>query len=318
MDGKFFIAYLKDMCQVAPNTVRTYGYSLAWLAKRIEGFLVREGEGRTVVEIPTPEQVIDYMDRNKVGETRRMLSYTAMKVWHKCHGEEAERKRYGAPLVDCKRCVDATYEKQQKSETETKNWVEQGCLKKYAAELRKRTYALDKNQLFTKDQYAELQLGFMLTYLLKYPVRRDLATVQWTVPDEDDKTTNYLDGAVREVVYQKYKTSKHHGTIKHKLSRDMWRLLALIRKQQKMRKLDDGPILLSRYWRAMSPNAFGMWMKREMKKCPGCEDKSVGCMAVRKSVITHKRRGCMSFQKRAAFAKECMHSARQQEFYRKF
>ena len=96
----------------------------------------------------------------------------------------------------------------------------------------------------------------------------------------------------------------------------MWRLFGLLRKQQKMRDIDSGTILLNRYWKPMTKNGYSSWLKREMKSCKGCEDKNVGCLIIRHAVITHMRRKCMTTHQREAFANQCMHSAGLNEKYR--
>ena len=85
--------------------------------------------------------------------------------------------------------------------------------------------------------------------------------------------------------------------------------LSIIRRQQKLRHLPTGHVLLNRYWRLMSPNGYSTYFKREMKKMPGCERKTVGCMAIRHSVITHFRRGEMKITAEKAFADRCMHKS---------
>ena len=312
MDATFWRTQLSVCEGLSENTIKTYGYSLAWLAKRMDQFEAND-TGRLEITVPTPEQVIDYMDSNKVGHSRRMLSYTAMKVWHNCRGEKADSSKYGVPLVQCKRCMDKDYEKQERTPKQVKNWVDFSSLKKHAAKLRASTFALDKNRLWTKQEFADAQLAFILTVHLQYPIRRDLCTVFW---GERGDEINYIDEKTHEVVYNKHKTVKWHGTIKHKMSRAMWRIFSLLRKQQKMRDIGSGPILLNRYWRKLSPNGYSSWLRREMKKCEGCEEKAIGCLIIRHSVITHKYKGSMTLAQQKSFATACMHGSKQNALYR--
>ena len=57
-------------------------------------------------------------------------------------------------------------------------------------------------------------------------------------------------------------------------------------------------------------------MKREMKKCPGCEGKSVGCLLIRHCVISHKTRNNPTIKQQREFADACMHSCAQNQRYR--
>jgi hypothetical protein len=303
-DKTYFLKEL-ERCQVSENTRKTYAYNLAWMAKRMD-----EWETGT----PNCEQVIGYMTDNKVSAARRMNSYTAMKVLHNCRGETDCSQHYKVPLTDCKKCVDKEYFQQRKTLHQQKNWIEFSCIKKFAKKLRQEVYGLDKNRPWTKDEYASLQLCFILQVHMSYPIRRDLCTLVYG--SEPDETKNYLDLEKREMVWNRHKVSKHYGTIRHKLSREMWKLFTLIRKQHKMRDIDGGHVLLNRYWRPLTKNGYSTWLVREMKKCPGCEEKCIGVLMLRHSVITHKTRHMPTLNQRAEFSKSCMHSAHMNDLYR--
>ena len=297
-----------DTCP-SDATLKTYGYSMNWLQSRLEGFDVEKEI------VPEPDAILSYMDDNKVKVNRRLASYTAMKVFHRCQGQSAKSKCYCTPLILCKRQQDAEYHKQRRTEHQSKNWVEFKVIKKFAAELRKKIFALDKNVLWDKETLAEAQLSFILQYHMTFPIRRDLCTVQWGVEPSEDY--NYVDLKSQTVEYHKHKLSRwKKEPFKHQLSRPMWRLLKLLIKQQKLRDHTSGMILLNRYGRKMTKNGYSTWFKREMKKCPGCECKEVGCLILRHSVITHKRGGCMTNSQRDSFANCCMHSASCNDNYR--
>ena len=290
-------------------TLRTYGYSMMWLQERMEGF-DREKE-----IVPEADKVLAYMDENKVSVNRKLASYTAMKVFHRCKKDDDRSKCYCTPLVLCKRQQDAEYHKQRRTEHQSKNWVEFKVIKKFAAELRKKIFALEKNELWDKNALAEAQLAFILQYTMTFPIRRDLCTVQWGVEPSEDY--NYIDTKTHTIVYNKHKLQRwRKEPFKHQLSRPMWRLLQLLIKQQKLRDHTSGTILVNRYGRKMTKNGYSSWFKREMKKCPGCECKEVGCLILRHSVITHKRGGCMTNAQRDKFAAQCMHSASCNDTYR--
>ena len=94
-----------DDCPTDP-TLKTYAYSMAWLAKRMEGF-----DAETAM-VPEPQKILDYMETNKVKNGRRVASYTALKVFHNCKKEQTCSKAYGVPLVMCSRQQQAEYAKQ--------------------------------------------------------------------------------------------------------------------------------------------------------------------------------------------------------------
>ena len=80
----------------------------------------------------------------------------------------------------------------------------------------------------------------------------------------------------------------------------------------------DAPLLLSKYWKPMQRNTFCNWMKREMKAFDCCKGKSIGCLAIRRSVITHKRRGDRKVLDLKQIAHDCMHSVNANELYRRY
>ena len=316
MNRKYWTQFLNDKYAAghgnrpSDSTVRTYAYNLAWLAARMDGFSMR-GTGTT----PTPEDVVAYMDENEVKNSRRGQSYTAMKVLHNCCNERNCSARYCAPLMASKHATEANYAKQKKSVHESKNWIEYKVLKKFSAELRKATFALDKNDLWTKSEYAVATLAFILEVHKKFPIRRELATVKWGGEASDEH--NWLDSSAQEIVYNKHKSAPHMGAVRHKLDRTMWRLWRLLKKQQMKRKATSGHILLNKYWKPMTPNGYSTWLKREMRRCKACSEKTVGCLMLRHCVISHYRRNDMPMAKRDAFARRCLHSSAVNDIYRK-
>ena len=298
-----FHEYLKENTNgLSANTTKTYAYNLQWLRKRIDGF--------NGIKPPKPEDILEYMETSNVGPLRRQSSYVALKVLHNCCNEHDCSKCYGLPLVECHQKLSSERHKQQRSQKQKKNWVDFGQLKKFAACLRTTVYKVDKDKLWNKNEYAMLQLAFILTYHLKYPVRRDLASVVY------DEGPNRLHMKTRTITYTQHKNSRwRKNPYVHKLTRETWRLVSLIRKQQKMRKLESTHLLLNRYWNKMTPNGYSSWLKREMKTMPECGDKRIGVMAIRHSVISHHRRKEMRLLQKDNFAERCMHGVKTNELY---
>jgi len=269
-------------------------------------------DGFSETTVPEPEDVMKYMTDNDVPLKRRQMSYSAMKVLHNARDEISQSKKYGQPLTETKYAIAKEYAKQAKTPTQRKNWIDYKCLKKHAKELKARTIALDKNALWSKDEYAEAQLAFILHFHLKYPIRRDLCTVQYGMADTE--TGNHL--IKKEIVFRDHKLKRHKKVFTMTLDRDMWRLAQLLRKQHAMRGITSGNLLLNRYWKRMLPNSFTNWMKREMGKLESCKGKNVSCLGIRHSVITHKRRNDTTLAQREELAYKAMHSAAINELYR--
>ena len=138
-------------------------------------------DGFTKDELPQAEDVILYMEENAVPTRRRQMSYNAMKVIHNIRGNHAESKKYAMPLLQCKRKLQQDYDKQERTERQKSNWIDYTELKCQAKKLREEAFKLPKGELWDKEQYARAQLAFILTFHMKYPIRRDLCTVKYEV-----------------------------------------------------------------------------------------------------------------------------------------
>jgi hypothetical protein len=293
-----------DRANRTASSVRTYCYNICWLAKRMDGF--------TETEVPDPDVIMKYMVDNEVSLKRRQMSFSSMKVLHNARNEAAQSKKYAQPLTDVKYKLNKESFQQKRTMTQKKNWIDFKCLKTHAKELRDKTFAMGKNDLWTKDEYAVAQLAFILTFHLKYPIRRDLCTVMYNVPENTDG--NNLVG--KSFLFKQHKLTRHKKEFTMKLDRVMWRLLQLLRRQHTMRGKTNGHLILNRYWKPILPNSFTNWMKREMGKLESCKGKSVSCLSIRHSVITHRRRNDTTLEQRKLFAENCMHSAAMNELYR--
>ena len=310
---KYIELFKEKLCDAekcpSESSLRTYAYSIAWLESRME-FV----EGK----IPACEDLLEYLENAKVTNTRRAAVYTALKKWYSSCGDKCNCEKYAGPLVRAKQAVDAHYRSQTKTKKQTKNWVEHGELKKFANKIRDEVFKFDKHGFWPKEDFMKAQLAFILLFHLRYPIRRDLATVKWTSRKDHEwnESDNYLDHNSKQIILQRHKTYKYTGTTKFRLSRQLWRLWALLRRQQQKRGHKSGNILLNKHYNAMTPNSFSAWLAREMKKCPGCEKKNVSCMIIRHCCITHKRRNEMTNDEKTEFAKTCMHSENTNNNYR--
>jgi hypothetical protein len=307
-----FCCFKAELCKCqgerTDSTMATYCYNLCWLQKRLDGF----GDGTQ----PGFDDVMEYMTENKIALRRKQSSYVAMKVLLNVRGKTEESDKYARPLIEVKNQLQNEYDKQERSDKQQKNWVDYADLNCCAKELRTATYKLDKRKLWTKDEYARAQLAFILTFHLKFPLRRILCTIIYK--PEDASVGNVLDDKTKKIIIRNHKMQrKYKDPFEFQLDRNMWRLSQLLRKQHKLRGVTkNAPILISRYWRPMTRNSYCNWLKREMGKLEPCKGKSVGCLAIRNSVITHKRRHDSKMLDRQEFAYNCMHRPAANELYR--
>ena len=295
-----------DSCP-SDGSLRTYSYSILWLKQRMD--FPEDGS------MPSVEDVLEYMENAKVDPSKKCRIFTALKKWHGCHGDKCSCEKYGKPLVEAKIAVDTQYAKQKRTTKQNKNWVDFPVLKKFASELRDEVLQYDKNQFWEKEQYIKATLAFILLFHMKYPVRRDLATVRWG-KKEWSETDNYIDSHNKSIVLQKYKTARWMGKATFQLTRTMWRIWGMLKIQQQKRDYKAGYVLLNKFFRPMTPNGYSTWLAREMKRCPTCEKKAVGCMLLRHCCITWERRHEKTLHEKEEYAKKCLHSVAQNNLYR--
>ena len=299
-----------DRCP-SMSSLRAYAYSMLWLEARMD---FPEAGG-----VPKPEDVLEYLENAKVTAVRRASVYTALKKWHGCHNEKGCSDKYSKPLIRAKHGVDDQYRNQKRTAKQERNWVEYPKLKAFANQLRDEVLQFDKHHFWTREQFVKAQLCFILQFHLRFPIRRDLATVKWSTRADKQwgVKDNYIDNKRKMVILNCHKTCRHSGPKEIPLNRLLWRLWGMLRIQHKKRGWEKmGHVLLSYYYKPMTPNGYSQWLQREMKRCPGCEKKAIGCMIIRHCCITHKRRHEMTDHEKQTFADKCMHSTARNNLYR--
>ena len=74
--ARYMKAFKEKLCDMdkcpSDSTLKTYAYSMNWMLQRIEGF--------TFAKPADCDTILKYMNGNKVKSTRRLASYTALKV----------------------------------------------------------------------------------------------------------------------------------------------------------------------------------------------------------------------------------------------
>lgn len=289
------------------QTLKQYAYQLRWIAQRLDGFET----GKTV---PSPEDVLDFMEKTKVSDARRKNVYVAMKMWHTGCEECSCCEKYSTHLQRCSEKVAEAYDNQCKTMRQQKNWVNHGDLKKAVAKMRDEVLKYDKNIIWTKEKYIKATLTFILLFHLKYPVRRDLYTVQLRPTAE---TANFLDEDKKAIVLRKYKTSEKYGEQVFRLSRPMWTIAQRLKIQQRMRDLPQNYLLLNSYWKRHSAHGFTQWFAREMgNHCEVAKGKKLGCTMLRHIVISHVNKSSRKIKERREFAHKIGHSEKTHERYR--
>lgn len=303
-------------CNKAPldRTIKNHAYAMAWLAERIDGFDEDE------LKVPEPEAIMSYLDGAKVTNGRKSNSYAAMKVWHRCHDEQDNRSKYNSHLMECNRCQYNERIEQARNEKESKNWVDYKDFAKIRKIVCSRVCecAKQKKRLWSKQEFTDLNMAFILEYHNKYPLRNELHSVKYSMdPKKEWGNENFLDQENQEIVWRDFKTKHSLGEQRHKLSRKMWRLWRYIQKQHVALNLTDDHIILGKHWHGLSSCGFASYFNCGMQEFECCKGKRVTPMIHRKSHITHYLRRQIPIQKHNKYANNCLHSMAQNQQYRK-
>lgn len=312
--SKKCIGCSEDRVPTESPTLRNHAYNIAWLARRMDGFDSEK------LLVPEPEKVIDYLSTAKVSCERKSNSYSAMKVWHRCHEQANESMKYAPALLESK-CERKKGEMEQKrSAKENKHWIDHKCFKKIVNELVDRTKAVARNKKYgerwSKQEYIDATMAFITLFHSKYPLRNELHSVRWG-ETEWEANDNYLDMDAREIVLNKYKTSKYHGPVRFKLTRGMWQLWRWIYRQQVLLGLPSKYVILGKHWRKLSSQGIANFVSTELGKFEDCKGKRVTLMRLRHIKITHFLKNDRPLKKHAQFARNCLHTMSQSHRYRR-
>ena len=156
---------------------------------------------------------------------------------------------------------------------------------------------------------------FIMSFLVKYPLRRDLATLKYF--GYDSKLDNYLDVQAGKIVLNYYKTVKFFGRKEFDIPRDTWKAVSWMMKQHRLRGLTDGHLLKNSHWKPLSSGSFTSYMVNKSKVCfPCCKNKRMGCALLRHLVVSYKNRNAPTLEEKEKLASEMMHSPEEADLYR--
>ena len=121
---------------------------------------------------------------------------------------------YFKMMMDMNKLLKSDEAKNEKSESQGKNWIEWSEVEKKWDELYQKTNAFIKNKELNEHQYdILLQLTILSLYVLLPPRRNEYQNmvIMKTVPASASSDRNYYDVDRKQMVLNKYKTSKKEG-----------------------------------------------------------------------------------------------------------
>ena len=185
----------KSRPTLKPQSVKTYISNIRKIAgtKEIDNLKF----------LDDPDEVFSLMSSYKITMKRNILS--SILVLLSAVGEkDSIRKIYADKLLELTEEMKVELAKNNKTETQEKNWVSM-------AELRKITKALIRNSPASQNTM------IAALYSLQAPTRLDFYDMEIVSPkDERSDNKNYLiitNRSKKTFIFNDYKTSRHHGTV---------------------------------------------------------------------------------------------------------
>jgi len=185
----------KSRPTLKPQSVKTYISNIRKIAgtKEIDNLKF----------LDDPNEVFSLMSSYKITMKRNILS-SIMVLLSAVGEKESLRKIYADKLLELTEEMRVELAKNNKTETQEKNWVSM-------AELRKITKALIRNSPASQNTM------IAALYSLQAPTRLDFYDMEIVSPkDERSDNKNYLiitNRSKKTFIFNDYKTSRHHGTV---------------------------------------------------------------------------------------------------------
>lgn len=208
---------------ICMSSIRTYVSVISNLAKKMDITIENSSDVNKHCN-----QIINYLKENYPEAKRRKTILASLVVLlDKDHPASCEKLR--AMMM---RDIEVS-EKQDKehigkmSEKEKENWLSLDDLRTKYKALAKEVKPLFDITTPNKTQYQRLQLFVLLTLIYggNLAPRRSLDYTELMYKNFDKKDDNYYDKKSKELVYNKYKTSKKYGEVRVKLNTDVVKIL---------------------------------------------------------------------------------------------
>jgi integrase len=158
------------------------------------------------------DRISEYKDNTKRGY---LISICSVLSLDKSSAKKQKLyDEYFKMMMEMNRMLKSDEAKNEKSETQDKNWIEWSEVEKIWDELYTKTKAFMKNKELNEHQYdILLQLTVLSLYVLLPPRRNEYQNmvVMKTVPANAATDRNYYDADRKQMVLNKFKTSKKEG-----------------------------------------------------------------------------------------------------------
>jgi len=186
---------------LSASSIKTYNSVLSSLYKKV--FEYSKGDKIDTDKFNETSKILKYLE--ELPPNRRKTILSALVVI-------TDKKEYRESMLDDINNYNADIKKQEKTESQKENWVENDELNNIFSELKKNADLLYKKSHLVKNDYQQIQNFILIAILGGFfcPPRRSLDfSSAFKIKNIDKEHDNYIDKGF--MVFNRYKTAKTYG-----------------------------------------------------------------------------------------------------------
>jgi hypothetical protein len=200
--------FIKDKRpSLSASSIKTYNSVLSSLYKKV--FEYSKGDKIDSDKFNETSKILKYLE--ELPPNRRKTILSALVVI-------TDKKEYREAMLDDINNYNADIKKQEKTESQKENWVENDELNNIFSELKKNADLLYKKSHLVKTDYQQIQNYILIALLGGFfcPPRRSLDYASFKIKNIDRENDNFIDKGY--MVFNRFKTAKTYGEQRVKIS----------------------------------------------------------------------------------------------------
>jgi integrase len=192
---------------LSASSIKTYNSVLTSLYKKV--FDYSKGDKIDTDKFNETSKILKYLE--ELPPNRRKTILSALVVI-------TDKKEYREGMLDDINNYNADIKKQEKTESQKENWVENDELNNIYLELKRNAELLYKKSHLVKNDYQQIQNYILIALLGGFfcPPRRSLDYASFKIKNIDKENDNYIDKS--SMVFNRFKTAKTYGKQRIKIN----------------------------------------------------------------------------------------------------
>jgi len=197
----------KNRPNISKSSLKTYESILRNLYNK-----VFEDEEYKIVNFDDDIKILNFLKGLPVNKRKTILSALVVIT---------DNKKYRDQMLDDIKEYNKETNKQEKTETQVENWVNNDDIKKVHDRLKKETTLLYKKDNLKMNDFQDIENYIIICLLggIYIPPRRSKDYVDFKISNFDKNKDNYFDG--KSFVFNSYKTAKTYGQQKVEVPKEL-------------------------------------------------------------------------------------------------